>query len=117
MARFERDIILANDDGQVFHITQEMLRQLDQHGGIEEVNLDDSRYARVKMLLENGVAAAAIPTPDNAHLKPDAFCFLVNLGALRKHQPLEPGAAHSTPAAGQPAAGLHAVPIATPPSP
>lgn len=91
MAKFERDIILANDDGQVFHITQEMLDKLDKDGGIEEVNLEDSRYARVKMLLENGVAAAAIPTPDNAHLKPDAFCFLLNLGALAKQQPLEPG--------------------------
>jgi hypothetical protein len=91
MATFERDIIFADDDGQVFHITQEMLAKLHKEGGIEEVNLQDSRYARVKMLLENGVAAAAIPTPDNAHLKPDAFCFLVNLGALAKHQPLEPG--------------------------
>lgn len=81
MAKFERDIVVANDDGKVYHITQEVLE------GLEAVDLEDDRYQLIGGLLRQGVSTAAIPTRDGP--EPDAFCFLVNLGSLRKSQPNE----------------------------
>lgn len=81
MAKFERDIVVANDDGKVYHITQDVLE------GLEAVDLEDDRYQLISGLLRQGVSTAAIPTRDGP--EPDAFCFLVNLGSLRKAQPNE----------------------------
>jgi hypothetical protein len=81
MAKFERDIVIANDDGKVYHLTQDQLEQLDH------VDLSDDKYARIRNLLHEGVSTAAIPTRDTGGAEPDAFCFLLNLGSLRKRQP------------------------------
>lgn len=81
MGKFERDIVIANDDGKVYHLTQEVLE------GLEPVDLDDDRYELIAGLLHQGVSTAAIPTRDGP--EPDAFCYLLNLGSLRKSQPLE----------------------------
>lgn len=83
MGNFERDIVLANDDGRVFHLTQDQLNQL------EHVDLDDNRYQLIAGLLKQGVSTAAIPTPDDPGPEPDAFCYLLNLGSLRQSQPFE----------------------------
>lgn len=82
MDTFERDIIIANDDGKVYHLTQ------DQLTAMEPVNLSDDRYQLVKGLLNQGVSVAAIPTRENGP-EPDIFCFLLNLGSLQKAQPDE----------------------------
>jgi hypothetical protein len=82
MAKFERDIIIANDDGKVYHITQ------DQLVAMEPVSLTDDRYQLVKGLLNQGVSVAAIPTRETGP-EPDIFCFLLNLGSLKKVQPDE----------------------------
>jgi hypothetical protein len=83
MAAFERDIVLANDDGKVYHIPQETLNQL------EAVDLKSPKYELISGLLRQGVTAAAIPTLDDPGPEPDAFCYLVNLGALKQAQPYE----------------------------
>lgn len=80
MAKFERDIVIANDDGKVYHITQEQLEKL------EPVDLKASKYQLIKGLLNQGVADAAIPTPDDPGPEPDAMCYLVNLAALKHKQ-------------------------------
>ena len=81
MADFERDIVIVNDDGKVYHLTQEELNKL-QH-----VDLEDDRYQLIRGLLRQGVSTAAIPTREGP--EPDAFCFLLNLGSLAKQQPDE----------------------------
>ncbi|GEM_PF-5997929 len=83
MAAFERDIVLADDDGNVYHITQDTLSKL------EAVDLKSPQYELIAGLLRQGVASAAIPTPDNPGPRPDAFCYLINLGALKQVQPYE----------------------------
>jgi hypothetical protein len=83
MAKFERDIVIANDDGKVYHLTQADLNKL------EHVDLGDNRYQLINGLLEQGVSTAAIPTPDDPGPEPDAFCYLLNLGSFRKRQPYE----------------------------
>ena len=81
MANFERDIVIANDDGKVYHLTQ------DQLNALEHVDLADDRYQLIRGLLNQGVSVAAIPTREGP--EPDAFCFLLNLGSLQKVQPDE----------------------------
>lgn len=83
MAAFERDIVIADDDGKVYHLTQEVL------GGLEPVDLADDRYQLIAGLLRQGVSTAAIPTRDDTGPEPDAFCYLLNLGSLRQSQPFE----------------------------
>jgi hypothetical protein len=83
MAKFERDIVIANDDGKVYHITQDVLNKL------EHVDLSDDRYQLIRGLLKQGVATAAIPTTSSAGPEPDAFCFLLNLASLKKHTSFE----------------------------
>lgn len=83
MAKFERDIVIADDDGNVYHLTQEQLSKM------THVDKNDTRYRLIFGMLEHGVAAAAIPSPEVPEIEPDAICFLLNLGALRKKQPYE----------------------------
>ena len=83
VAKFERDVVLANDDGKVYHITQEVLETL------ESVDLASSQYQLIKGLLAQGVSSAAIPTPDDPGPEPDAMCYLLNLGSLKQTQPYE----------------------------
>lgn len=83
MAEFERDIVLANDDGKVYHLTQDVLAKL------EAVDLTDNRYQLIKGLLKQGVSSAAIPTEDDPGPEPQAFCFLLNLSSLNKAQSYE----------------------------
>jgi hypothetical protein len=83
VAEFERDIIIANDDGKVYHLTQETLSAL------EPVDLSDNRYQLVAGLLKQGVSTAAIPTTDDPGPEPQGFCFLLNLSSLNKTQPFE----------------------------
>jgi hypothetical protein len=80
-AKFQRDLVIANDDGKVYHLTQAQLNRL------KEVDLTDDRYQLIRGLLRQGVSMAAIPT--QAGPEPDAFCFLLNLGSLQKKQPDE----------------------------
>lgn len=81
MPGFDRDIVIANDDGKVYHLSQDQLNQL------EHVDLTDTRYQLIRGLLAQGVSVAAIPTVDGP--APDGFCFLLNLGSLAKQQPYE----------------------------
>lgn len=83
MAAFERDIVLADDNGKVYHITQDVL------AGLEPVDLTDNRYQLIAGLLKQGVSTAAIPTVDDPGPEPDAFCYLLNLGSLKQSQPYE----------------------------
>jgi hypothetical protein len=83
MAKFERDIVIANDDGKVYRITQDVLSTL------PEVDLKNNKFELIRGLLEEGVSAAAIPTRLKGGVEPDAFCYLLNLSSLKKWQPYE----------------------------
>lgn len=84
MAKFQRDLVIANDDGKVYHLTQDQLEKL------EPVDLSSDAYKLVSELLQQGVASAAIPTPDpNKGPQPDATCYLTNLAALKHAQIFE----------------------------
>ena len=82
-SKFERDIVIANDDGKVYHLTQDVLETL------EAVDLNSSQYALIRGLLAQGVADAAIPPRDDPGPQPDAMCYLVNLAALKHKQVYE----------------------------
>ena len=80
MPKFDRDIILANDDGKVYHITQEVLEKL------EAVDLNSSRYELIKALLKDGCSSAMIPEYDSTP-QPDVVCYLLNLASLKWDTP------------------------------
>jgi hypothetical protein len=81
LGKFERDLVIANDDGKVYRIQQEDLNKL-QH-----VDLASSQFQLIRGLLAQGVSTAAIPTDSKAANakgpEPDAFCYLVNLASLK----------------------------------
>lgn len=79
MAKFERDLVIANDDGKVYRIDQAQLNKL-QH-----VDLSSSTFQLIRGLLAQGVSSAAIPTSggNTTGPEPDAFCYLVNLSSLK----------------------------------
>jgi nitroreductase len=84
---FDRDLILVNDDGKIYHLDQATLlgmTSVDELPAAEQVP-----YGFIKELTNLGISVAAIPTlPEmNAAI----FCYLLNLGSLKP--PQEKGAA------------------------
>jgi hypothetical protein len=79
MGTFERDIVIANDDGKVYRITQDQLNKL-QH-----VDLASDTFQLIRGLLAQGVSSAAIPNTGGGAVgpEPDGFCYLVNLASLK----------------------------------
>lgn len=92
-APFEDDIILVNDNGDIFHLTQDDLGS--QFMASRQITdwRTNPKYKRIKSLLENGTAAAALPTyVDTGPEASVATCFLLNCSSLAKKQVDEPGA-------------------------
>ena len=88
MGKFERDLVIANDDGKVYRITQQDLNKLKQ------VDLASDTFQLIRGLLAQGVSSAAIPNTGggSAGPEPDGFCYLVNLASL-KHATVFEGSA------------------------
>jgi len=87
MGTFERDLVIANDDGKVYRVTQDQLNKL-QH-----VDLASDTFQLIRGLLAQGVTSAAIPNTGGGAVgpEPDGFCYLVNLASL-KHATVFEGA-------------------------
>jgi hypothetical protein len=92
MGQFERDLVIANDDGKVYRITQDQLNKL-QH-----VDLTSDTFQLIRGLLAQGVSSAAIPNAGSgaAGPEPDAFCYLVNLASLKHSTVFEGPAGRAT---------------------
>ncbi len=89
---FENDVIIAGDDGNIYHLTPQDLAKFK----VAKKDVEGPHYGPVRDLLENGVAAAAIPTREETvetKGKPVslfvAACYLLNLASLKKHQRYE----------------------------
>jgi len=90
---FVRDIVLVNDDGKAYFIEEKDLNGWILNGQIKAtldvVDLNAKKYWPIKLMVDAGVALAAIPTdiknPNAAEptADPDAFCYLINLSSLK----------------------------------
>lgn len=77
-SHFERDIILVNDDGRIYHLDQASLMAL---ASVDELPPEDQvPYGFVNELKDLGIAVAAIPTIPE--MNASIFCYLLNLGSL-----------------------------------
>ncbi len=96
---FRDDIIIANDDGYMYHFTQDDLKLEDENGNpkfrVNKESADyDDKYGEIVHLLARGTILAAVPDPDKDRVDvtiAPVVCYLVNLDALKKHNGFEPG--------------------------
>jgi nitroreductase len=97
---FDRDVILINDDGRIYHLDQATLTALIS---VDEMTAEEQvPYGFIKELKDLGISVAAIPNPPEAAADPNAaiFCYLLNLGSLIPPKPPQ----QATPP--RPAAGV-----------
>jgi nitroreductase len=80
---FDRDIILVNDDGKIYHIDQATLNGMIS---VDELDAQDQvEYGFIKELTDLGISVATIPTIKE--MNASIFCYLLNLGGLKFPDP------------------------------
>lgn len=86
--KFVEDVIIAGDDGSIYHIKKSELKKFK----VAKKEVQGPLYDHVRQMLELGVSTAAIPTlkeTEEVKGKPVslfvAACYLLNLASLKKH--------------------------------
>lgn len=83
---FQHDLVIAGDDGSVYHIPT---KELDKYKVDQNAFENDKGWALVKTLLQTGVSTAAVPDrlgwPWQGPCGPkSATCYVVNLASFAK---------------------------------
>jgi nitroreductase len=80
---FDRDLILVNDDGKIYHLDQATLLGMTS---VDELPPEEQvPYGFITELTNLGISVAAIPTIRS--MNASIFCYLLNLGSLKVPPP------------------------------
>jgi nitroreductase len=98
---FDRDVILVNDDGKIYHLDQATLSAMTS---VDELTAEEQvPYAFIEELKTFGISTAAMPTLPS--MSASIFCYLLNLASLipPKQQTSSQVEARATDVAARPA--------------
>lgn len=80
----EEDIVIYGDDGELYHIKPEDLKQY-------KVDQSDPHYSMIERLIGEGVVISAAKTPKTSGSAAEpllpVLCYLINLASLRLKVP------------------------------
>jgi len=82
--KFKRDVIIAGDDGRIYHLSEQELAKYE----VSAEQKKEKKYDFIESLLKSGVSTAAVPPEVNetgSDSQAVPLCYVLNLASFKKH--------------------------------